>query len=390
MNCNPRKISAVLTAIAVLGITRAVLPWVLTWLANLGLERVPGVSGRVRRVRINLLAPGLMVQDLLLAKRDPAGREHRIEVDSIAIVSHWKTLLTGAFMGSIRIDSPRLSLDIDGLQRKAEGTGKAVRPRHAADQPSWQDKVKRLPGFKISPILLTNGEIRVHGVPGEQDAEIAIDRLHLRVGTITNSTDLAPTLMSKATMNARMLTSGELELRAEGYPLAKVPTFNVDFSTSDIDLSELRSVIEKAIEIDVRHGLMGLYLEAAAADGRIIGYVKPVFDHFELEPSKRSGFLAHVRAWAAASLAWLGRNKRKDRIATRLDFDGAIDDPDFDFIDAVIRFLRNAFTTAERASVERRIWFSRAGRTADEVMIQDLKRTARPNCGHVRIGQGNL
>jgi membrane protein len=318
------------------------------------------------------MAPRLTINDLSLTKQFPSGTEHRIEVNSITIVTHWKALLAGTFVGSIEIESPRLSLDIDGLLRGGDARSKAGRVRDPVpNQQPWQDRVRRLPGFNLSPILLTNGEIRVRGVPGEQGTEIAIEHLRLRVGNLTNSTDLAPTLMTKISMDAKVLTSGELELRAEGYPLAKVPTFNADFSTSEIDLTKLQSVIERALEIDVRRGNVGVYLEAAGSDGRIVGYVKPVFDHLELEPPKKSGFIAHVKAWAAELVAWLGKNRRKDRIATRLDFDGAIDDPDFDFIDAAIRFLRNAFTTAERASLEHRIWFSRAGKTADEVTIQD-------------------
>jgi Domain of Unknown Function (DUF748) len=320
MNSNARKTPAVVTAVAVLGITRAVLPWVLTWLANLGIERVPGVSGRVRRVRINFIAPRLVLQDLLLIEQDPGGQEHRIEVDSIAIVSQWKALLTGAFIGFIRIDSPRLSLDIDGFHRNANDSGQATRTRHAtAVQQPWQDKVKRLPGFKISPILLTNGQIRVHGVPGEQGSEIAIEHLHLRVGNITNSTDLAPTLMTKISMDARVLTSGKLELRGEGYPLARVPTFNADFSASHIDLTELRSVIEQATEIDVRRGIVSLYLEAAAADGQIRGYAKPVFDHLELAPPKKRLHSPSQNMGSRVScLAWQEQTEGSHSNAARL------------------------------------------------------------------------
>ena len=73
----------------------------------------------------------------------------------------------------------------------------------------------------------------------------------------------------------------------------------------------------------------------------------------------------------AKALTWLITNKRRDRVATRLDFEGAVDDPDFDIIDAVLRFIRNAFSTAERASLEHRIRFLRAGKTPDEVIIRD-------------------
>jgi hypothetical protein len=48
-----------------------------------------------------------------------------------------------------------------------------------------------------------------------------------------------------------------------------------------------------------------------------------------------------------------------------------VDVPDLDITDAVLRFIRNAFSTAERASLERRIRFLRTGKTPDEVIIRD-------------------
>ena len=201
---------------------------------------------------------------------------------------------------------------------------------------------------------------RRSAVPGERDAEISLDRLNLRAENITNSTELAPTLMAKLSADARLLSSGTFQLQAQGYPLAKVPTFNADLSSSDIDLSVLREIIQKAVDIDVRDGIAGLYVEAAAADGYISGYAKPVFDHLELEPPVHSGFFAHLKAWAAKAVTWLVTNKRKDRIATRLDFEGAVDDPDLDITDAVLRFIRNAFSTAERAS----LWSTASGSCA--------------------------
>ena len=177
--------------------------------------------------------------------------------------------------------------------------------------------------------------------------------------------------MARLTTDARVLASGKFQLQAQGYPLAKVPTFNADLSSSDIDLSELRNIIEKAIGIDVRSGVAGLYVEAAAADGYIRGYAKPVFDHLELEPPPHSGLVAQAKASVARALAWSFKNKRKDRIATRLDFEGSVEDPDLDIADAVLRFIRNAFSTAERVSLDHRIRFLRAGKTPEEVIIRD-------------------
>src|SRR5260370_998032 len=68
------------------------------------------------------------------------------------------------------------------------------------------------------------------------------------------------------------------------------------------------------------------------------------------------------------------------RTATRLDFEGTLDDPQVHLTDAILRFFRNSCVTAERASLEHRVWFSGVGRTPDEVQIRD-EREPRPKAG---------
>ena len=359
-------IATVATAVVVLGTG---VPPLLAWLANFALRRIPSIRGKVRRARISFLTPGLVLSGVSLVARDFPG--NRIEVGNIALNSQWKHLLRGALVATLSVNAPQVLVNANTLGSTHAGKGKEKKPSpDKAGIPPWQERLTRLPRFKIS-ILLINGAIRIISMHGETAREVFVDRLNLRAEDITNSMSLAPTLMARLNADARLLSSGSFRLQAQGYPLAKVPTFNLDLSSSGVDLSVLRGLIQKVAEIDVRHGTADLYVEAAAADGYVSGYVKPIFDHLELEAPAHSSFFTRVKAAATKSFAWLLTNKRRDRIATRLDFEGAIDDPDLDIIDAVLRFVRNAFSTAERASLEYRIRFLRAAKTPDEIIIHD-------------------
>jgi membrane protein len=373
MNSSSRKIVLVAGAGTVLLVARVALPRVLTWLANLGVRKIPGYRGRVQKVAINFTAPSLVVQGLSLVKFNGSKPEQLLDVSSLIIGSRWKHILTGALVGYIRLDSPRLLLDLESIRRKAGDSATKPNPvrNSMADenQQPWQEKVNQLPAFRLTSAVLTDGEVHLQGIAGQNGIDIRVDRLNLYLDNVTNSTKLAPTLMAKASGDARVMATGNLELRAQGYPLAQVPTFNVDFQTSNLDLTEFRPIIEKNADIDVRRGIVDLYVEAAAADGQIQGYAKPIFDHLELETPKHSTFTGKMKAWTAEAIAKLGKNTRKDRIATRIDFEGSLEDPDLNIVDAILRFIHNGFITAERASLEHRIWFSRAGRTADEVEV---------------------
>jgi membrane protein len=375
MNSRSRKIVVLAGAGTGLLVARAALPTVLKWLANLAVRKIPGYRASVRRVIIDFTVPSLVVQGLSIAKFNRSKPEQLLDFTSVIVASEWKKILTGALVGHIRIDSPRLLFDLECIRGEAEdGTNQPNRDGNSVaqdHQQPWQAKVKELPAFRLSSVVVTDGEVHLQGVPGQNGADVRIDRLNLSLENITNSIKIAPTLMATAYCKARVMSDGNLALRLEGYPLADLPTFNADFQTSNIDLTEVRSLIEKNAEIAVRQGIVDLYLEAAAADGQIHGYAKSIFDHLELETPRHSGFAGKLKAWAAEAIAKLGKNKTKDRIATRLDFEGSLDDPELCLTDAIFSFLHNSFVTAERAALEHRIWFSRAGRTPDDVEIHD-------------------
>ncbi|MBV8360193.1 MAG: YihY family inner membrane protein [Deltaproteobacteria bacterium] len=358
----------------------------LTWLANTALRKIPILRGRVRRVEINFMRPSLAAKGISLTMVNGVAPAHRIEIDVLTVKSAWKALLGGTFVASLQLDAPRILLRADRVHSAhadktsddAKSNTDDERPKNSDGKvgPAWQEKVMQLPRFQVASAILSDGDIRIAGFPGESGSELSIKHLNVRAENITNSAELIGTMMSHLSADASVLDSGRVQLQAQGYPLAKVPTFNADLSSSDIDLSALRNIIENAVNITVRRGVADLYVEAAAADGYIRGYAKPVFDHLELESPAPSGFLVRLKASAAKALTWLIKNKRKDRIATRLDFEGSVDDPQLDVLDAVLRSVRNAFSTAEKASLEHRIGFLRVARTPDEVIIRDQREPA--------------
>jgi membrane protein len=337
MNSPSRK-RIVIASTGTLVIIKVVLPTLLTWLANVSLRRIPGYRGSVRRISLHFAVPSVVVRNLSLSKSNGTAPQQSLAIRSVVVGSQWKKLLTGALVGFIRIDSPRLFLRLDTRQGKSRSSETKLKPeqKHPViqNQLSWQERVKQLPAFRLSSVVLTRGEFHLQGISGQNDVDIRTDRFDLSLENLTNSIKLSPTLMARATCNARVMANGTLALRAAGYPLAEAPTFDVDFQSNNINLVEV---------------------------------AKPMFDHLELKALQTSGFWGKMKAWAAKAAVMLGRNKRKDRVSTRLDFGGSLGDPQLNIIDAIIRFIRNGFMTAERAAFDHRI--TRAGRNADEVQV---------------------
>ena len=371
MNTRMKKTAQAIGGGIGLLVLRAALPVLLTWLANRSLRKVRGYRGSIQRIHLDFTAPRVMVQGFSLAVLKSGRPEHHLQVASIVAGSRWRDILDGKWIGYLRLEAPWVLVNLEGQQRNANGnSSKPAQEEKVVEQSSWQERVKQLPAFRLASARLADGEIRVRGIPGQDGTDLRIDRVNLSLVNITNNLKVAPTLMATAVGNARVMADGELALRVEGYPLAEPPAFDFDFQTSKIDLTSFRSLIEHYAGVTVRRGVADLYAEAAAKEGYIEGYAKPIFDHLELEPPPaRSGWRAKLKAWSAKTAVKLGKNKRNDRIATRLDFAGSLADPSLNITAAIVKFIRNGFGVAERASLERRFWFSRAGKTPDQLEV---------------------
>ena len=200
------------------------IPTILTWLANIGVRKIPGYRGRVKRVRIDFSTPGLVVRGISLAKFNGNKPAQILDVDSVIVASRWKNILAGTIDGYIRIESPRLLLDLAEMHRQA---GDAT-PSGNYRQP-WQERVNELPAFRLSSALLADGEIHLRNIPGQNGADVRIDRLNLSVRNVTNSINIAPSLMATLSCKARVMSNGSLELRADGYPFALLPNVQRGF-----------------------------------------------------------------------------------------------------------------------------------------------------------------
>jgi hypothetical protein len=240
MKTSHRKMLVTITAAVAVAAARAGLPALLTWLANAALRRVPGVRGRVRRVEINFIVPGIAAEDISLTMLNGGVSGHKIEIDALAINSAWKALVTGSLVASLHVDTPRLLCNTDGINftngnkgkrgiGQDDGNDKPREPRGKAGQP-WQEKLAQLLRFKVTSAILTDGEVRVAGLPGEKNTKLSVDRLNFHAENITNSIELADTMMASLSVDTCLLSSGKFHLQAQGYPLAEVPTFNADLS----------------------------------------------------------------------------------------------------------------------------------------------------------------
>lgn len=377
---------------------RIAAPVVLTWLANRFGKRVPGFQVHVGRVDIEFLQPGLKVRELAVDRVYGGLTFPLARIDTIQMASDWGRLLRGRLVGWGLINEPRISLDLrqfpavraqmqaqiaqaenpspKQLEHHKNGIPKDSRPKTSRpisqQLPAMQDRIKRLPPVTLARGVMRQGDIRISGIPEMEGIELHVAHIDAAIENVTNEPHAVETALMHMACTARVLDSGYFAVHAEGYPLVYPPTFDMDMSVKQIDLSQFRPVVPKFVPIDLLQGFANLFVEAGAARGHLRGYAKPVVDNLKLATLKHRGMKARLKGLLLKIGARIVRNKGSDRIATRVDFDGPYDHPQLRIKSAIRRFLRNAFMVPERPLLENRVWLLHPSSRARDAQLQYL------------------
>jgi hypothetical protein len=139
--------------------------------------------------------------------------------------------------------------------------------------------------------------------------------------------------------------------------LARTPTFDGKAKLEGLNLANLNNFIDAFAKFDIKSGEISIYTEAAAKDGKITGYTKPIIKNLKVlnwEKDKEKPLKIAYEAVVEA-VAWVFKNHSKEQLATKVDFEGNIKNPNIDIWQLIGQILKNAFIQALYPSLENSI-----------------------------------
>ena len=134
------------------------------------------------------------------------------------------------------------------------------------------------------------------------------------------------------------------------------PDFDVDVRIDNAELSALNDVLRAYGGFDVKHGLFSLYSEVTVREGRISGYVKPLFVDVKVyDSAQEAGKSLGQKAYegAVGAVATVLQNPARAQVATKLDLSGKLDNPQTSTLQALANVVRNVFFKAFLPGLER-------------------------------------
>jgi hypothetical protein len=154
---------------------------------------------------------------------------------------------------------------------------------------------------------------------------------------------------ASARIDGRLMGSGATRVAARFRPESGGPDFDLDASIEDADLRSLNDVLRAHTDVDVRSGHLSVYSEMRVKNGRVDGYVKPLFRDVEVHDPRQDvakPLTAKLKEAAAELVARTLRNEPREEVATIVPISGPVSDPDAGALRTLVGLLRNAFAVA--------------------------------------------
>ncbi|MGC3990992.1 MAG: DUF748 domain-containing protein [Chthoniobacteraceae bacterium] len=344
----------IITLVVLLVAARIALPYVVKWYANKKINEMPGYAGEIGEVSIHLWRGAYSIESIDINKTDgkvpvPFFASHVVDFSV-----EWRALFQGALVAKIEFDRPVINF----VKGPSQGTSQV-----GVDKP-WFDVIKQLVPLQINRFEVFDGSVHYRDFYSNPKVDLTIDEIHMLGTNLTNSLKLSKTLVANLEVTGRAFKTAPVELHAKINPSTKDPTFDLAAKLDPVPLSEVNDFAAAYAKFKFTKGKFSVASELAASDGKLTGYVKPLFDDIaiiNLQDVKNP--LQFTWESLMAGITRLFRNQPNDRLATKIPISGTFHDPKIGVLPAIGNILRNEFIRVYQGNIEGDVSLKDAAKT---------------------------
>ncbi len=339
-----KRTAVILIIVGVLVIIRLILPSILLHFANKRLTKIKGYYGHIDDIGLSLWRGAYKIDSIYLNKVD--AHDHQTEFFSARLIDlsiEWRALFHGSIVGELEFDDPVLKFTKDKVEPSTL----------KKDSTSFKKLLDDFMPLRVNRFEVKGGRIRYIDQNTKPKVDIQLTEAHILARNLRNSYDSVALLPARVTATANVY-GGTVDFNMRLNPLAPTPTFDLNAELKNTQLVRLNDFFQAYAKVDVNKGTFGLYVEAAAKNGKFDGYVKPVIKDLDVlgKEDRKDNLLQ--KAWEAivGAVATVLTNPPKDQFATKVPIEGKIKDPHTNVWYAVTTVLRNAFIQAIQPAID--------------------------------------
>jgi len=161
---------------------------------------------------------------------------------------------------------------------------------------------------------------------------------------------------AKATLTSNLNGGGSVHGSATFRNPARGPDFTLKVAVEGASLPSINELLRAYGRFDVAKGSFSVYSEVTVHNGRIDGYVKPLFKDVQVyspQQDKDKPALKKLYEKIVGGVSHLLENHPREQVATVADISGPITDPHTSTWDVIVNLVSNAFVKAILPGFER-------------------------------------
>jgi hypothetical protein len=250
------------------------------------------------------------------------------------------------------------SVEVDGVRADyvREGAAGARGEKVAKDTVRAATDPENAPEtvIRVDELHLSNAELGYVDRETDPPYRMFVSNLDVKVRDFTNQKK--PRTPGKAAIRGSFMGSGPIRLDATFQPTDARAEFSSNLQINDVDMTTFNDLLRARGGFDVKAGNFSLYSEIAVREGRVDGYVKPLFANLDVYDRRQDGdknIFKQAYEGIVGGIGTLLENRPRDEVATKTDLSGQIESPQTSTWEIIVGLIQNAFIQAILPGLDR-------------------------------------
>jgi hypothetical protein len=206
---------------------------------------------------------------------------------------------------------------------------------------------------EVRSLRLIDGNLGLVTPAKDRRVRLYVNGANLDVTNLSTGFQQGPVKVSLA---GRFMGSGSTRGSATFRDARKGADFDLHVAVDGASLPSINDLLRAYGKFDVARGTFSLYTEIKVHDGRVTGYLKPLFKDIQVydpQQDEKKPVLKKLYEKVVGGVAHVLENHKREEVATVADLSGSLSDPNTSTWEIIVRLVSNAFVKAILPGFER-------------------------------------
>ena len=199
---------------------------------------------------------------------------------------------------------------------------------------------------KIDKLEVVDSEVVYIDEAQNPHYKLSISNLNLELTNLSNHFSQGP---AHLVLRGRFMDSGLTTATGDFRPEKSGSDFDLNLAIRDASLPALNNLLRAYGRFDVQSGQLSVFSQVSVRHGEMKGYVKPLFSNvkvYDPEKDKNKSVLHQAYEFAVGAAAKAVKNSSSQKVATKVDVSGTLNNPNVSTWQALVQFVQNGFVNA--------------------------------------------